>query len=201
MEQERDKLGSKWRGVLEELAFLEGSKEPLKKLICSEGLLTEALEQTYEGELTLELLGSMHKSLNDVKNFLFVKGFSGFEKNLPNNSNNEVLIREVFLLVGGKRRVFARTVIFIKDTDADFLNALEDSGEPLGRLLQTLGKKKIRESLEFGHVEDPLVAKGLGLSSGEKLFSRRYKISDTQEDSDGANLRLQAFVLEVFCEK
>lgn len=90
--------------------------------------------------------------------------------------------REVWLKAGGRKLIYARTLIPLDMIDPGLYEALYGSGkgagkncsEPLGRVLAEKGILFGKERLEIGVVKSPSVSLGLGAPAETPLFARRY---------------------------
>ena len=141
------------------------------------GLLAhEKLLLFSEGSMTLELelltgkRGSVELKLRDER------ALSGEEAEfLGVEPGALALEREVWLVAGGTKLLYAHTLIPVQCLDKEVGRALDEkSSEPLGRVLSSKGVLFAKERLEAGVVKCEAASTELGLDRGASLYARRY---------------------------
>ena len=173
-----------------------------RRLLLSEGLLTEALEHALGRSVTLEL-GSVSRVPLDGETASYLDLES-------NEARGGALKREVWLKakdsgagepIDSGRLVFARTLVPLGAVEQTLLDELEYGRTPLGRLLAGRGIPFVRDSLAFSLINEGRASYGFGfdldLDRGSRLYARRYRVLN--KDSSGRWL-IKAAVTEVFNE-
>ena len=187
-------------------SVLSGLGGRQRRLLLSEGLLTEALEHALGRSVTLEL-GSVSRVPLDAETISYLDLESS-------EARGGALKREVWLSAkdsgGGKpgrpgedqRLVFARTLVPLGAVDQALLGELEYGQTPLGRLLAGRGMPFVRDSLAFGLINEDRASYGFGsfgldfdIDRGSKLYARRYRVLN--KDGSGRWL-IKAAITEVF---
>lgn len=170
--------------------------------ISTEGLFTDHLEQLIErnkGEVSIELLSVRRETLS-----LEAASFLGEEEGL------ECIVREVMMIGGGERLVFARTVLPIARSDEDAIEIFKNSQEPIGKILVSRGVDLVKESMEVGIVAVNAVAMGTesgfdGFGKGgdnPRFVARRYVIRGEGRGAGvGVPQKFKAAVIEVMGPK
>lgn len=154
-------------------------------LLFSEGSLTLELETLFGSRVDVELC---HKGVTRLR--------AEDAAYLDEPPGTEAADREVWLLVEGRRFVYARTLIPSGRIDGALLSLLEENeAEPLGRVLSSSGIPLDKTRLEVGALRCPEVALALGLGPEIPLAARRYILYNRKKD--GAWL-LKAAVTEIF---
>ena len=154
-------------------------------LLLSDGSLTVELEELYGGELGVEMRYNDYATLTPEEADLLME-----------DQESESVEREVWLTHGGRRLVFARTLIPLVRLDVRLRTALaENADKPIGRVLTEHGVSFVKKHLMVALVECPEAAADLGLVSYAPFAARRYILTNTDFDS---NPVIKAVVTEVF---
>lgn len=160
--------------------------EPHEKLLLlSDGSLTVELELVYGSAVEVELVYRGFTTLSPDESDFLVE-----------DQENESVEREVWLTVGGRRLVFARTLIPLVSLDRGLMKTLdESSSEPIGRVLNTLKIPFRKEGLEVAVVRCAPAAEALEIDPDTPMTARRYLLTNTEF---GTRPVIKAVVTEVF---
>lgn len=135
-----------------------------KLLLFSEGSMTLELELLTGKRVGVELKLRGERALSAQE-----AEFLGVDPASP------ALEREVWLVAGGAKLLYAHTLIPVQCLDDEVRRALEeDSSEPLGRVLSSKGILFAKERLEAGVVKCEAASTDLGLDPDASLYARRY---------------------------
>lgn len=129
-----------------------------------------------EGSMTLELELLTGKRVDVELKYMGERALSAEEADfLGVEPNKTAMEREVWLVAGGNRLLYAHTLIPDTCIDADVKKALDEmSSEPLGRVLTSKGILFAKERLEAGRVRCVAASLDLGLDADAILYARRY---------------------------
>ena len=175
-----------WVGAQSEraLAGLAGLKPHQKLLLLSDGSMTLDLELLYGSavEVEVELTATASLSAADAAY-------------LDEDESMEVTEREVWLTVGGRKLVWAHTLIPALCVSPEIKAALDaNTGEPIGRVLNSKKVFFSKDRLDVGVVACAHASKGLGLAPDTPLVARRYILSNRE----GQNWLIKAAITEIF---
>jgi len=166
------------------LPALAGLKPHQKLLLLSDGSMTLDLELLFGSAVEVEVERSAVTPLSAID-----------AAYLDEDESMEVTEREVWLTVGGRKLVWAHTLIPTLCVSPEIKEALDThSGEPIGRVLN---EKKVffsKSRLEVGVVACAHAAKGLNLPPDTLLVARRYILSNRQ----GRDWLIKAAITEIF---
>ncbi len=137
-----------------------------RALIASNGSLTRLLEALYLKEINIE-----------VKNQGISPQSNGSLKLLGISENEEVMTRDVWLVDGNKKLVFAHSVIPVKILPSNILKKLTPGKEPLGSILEKEDIFCKKNFYEFARLKWKDIAKGFNLPEDYVFWARRYRIS------------------------
>jgi chorismate-pyruvate lyase len=158
--------------------------EDQKELLLSEGSLTLHLERIFGSPVEVEVSRTVYSPLSpDEASYL------------DESPCEESMIREVWLRVGGKRLVYARTLIPLARMERGLMEVLKQGGEPLGKILSTKNIPFTKDRLEVGVIKNERAAKELGIDPERPLFARRYRLLSMKEEG---RWNIKASVTEVF---
>jgi len=161
-----------------------GLKPHQKLLLLSDGSMTLDLELLFGSAVEVEVKFTDTASLSALDAAYLEEGES-----------MEVAEREVWLTVGGKKLVWARSLIPLQRVSAEIKETLaRHSNEPIGRVLNS---KKIffsKKKLDVGVVTCPHASEDLGLAPDTPLVARRYILSNRQ----GHDWLIKAAITEIF---
>ncbi|MCP3677933.1 MAG: chorismate lyase [Deltaproteobacteria bacterium] len=175
-----------WNGEGEFSAALRGSHlQPHQLLLLlSDGSLTTHLETLYNSRLTVEIEESGSTSLDEED-----AAFLGVSK------DDEAVTRGTWLMVEGKKLVYAKTLLLTDRLEGRVVEDVSTSDVPLGRLLARSHPFLRKERSEMGAVTSPSVAGELDMAEDTPLWARRYLLR-AQPENGGSSLR--AMVMEIF---
>lgn len=169
---------------LEKTFWTSTLPEDKKELLLGEGSLTLQLEALFGSPVEVEVRSTSYSALEpDEASYL------------DEGPDEESMEREVWLRVGGKRLVYARTLIPLTRMESSLMEVLKDGGEPLGKILSTKKIPFTKDRLEIGIVRCERAAKELGIDSERALFARRYRLLS---QSEAGLWNIKASVTEVF---
>lgn len=176
-------LIQEWRGSGAD-ALTTGLAPHQRLLLLSDGSLTRELELLSGERVDVELIYTGDAVLSE-----------GEAAYLEERSGTDALEREVWLTAGGKRLVYAHSLIPGERVDRKLLDALgKNPNEPLGRVLVS---KKIffsKEKLEVCALKSERIANGFGVNEETAFIARRYVLFNKERD----RWVIKAAVLEVF---
>jgi len=160
--------------------------EPHQKLLLlSDGSLTVELELLYGGRVEAEVIHHGYTTLSPEEADLLLE-----------DQENESVERLVWLTVGGRRLVYARTLIPLGCLDGSLREELaRRSGEPLGRVLNSIKIPFGKEGLEIGVIRCEAAASGFEAAPSTPLVARRYLLSNIGFDDRRV---IKALVTEFF---
>lgn len=158
--------------------------EDKKEFLFSEGSLTLHLEKALGSPVEVEVSRTAYSTLGpDEASYL------------EESPHQESMEREVWLKAGGKRLVYAQTLIPVSCMEKDLMEVLKQGGEPLGRILSTKNIAFTKDKLEVGIVRCREAARDLGIDSERPLFARRYRLMSRKSSG---KWNIKASVTEVF---
>lgn len=167
-------------------AEIKGLLPQQRLLLFSDGSLTLELELLYGSRVEVELKRNAPSHID--------KETASY---LGEECGKEAVEREVWLTAGEKRLVFAKTIIPANCIDAGLKKTLEkESGEPIGRVLNSKKIPFIKEKLEVAVVRSAHAADDLGIGRESLLLARRYVLFNRKEDSK--RWIIKAAVTEIF---
>jgi chorismate-pyruvate lyase len=144
--------------------LLNGLLAHEKLLLFSEGSMTLELELLTGKRVGVELKLQDERALSREE-----AEFLGVDPASP------AMEREVWLIAGGTKLLYAHTLIPAQCLDAEVRKALdENSSEPLGRVLTSKGILFAKERLEAGVVKCEAASTDLEMDAGSALYARRY---------------------------
>lgn len=152
-------------------------------LLLSDGSMTLNLELLTGSKVEVEIRRS---------------GLARLSKNaaayLEEEQGNPSLEREVWLTAGGKRLIYAQTLIPLNRIEEKLLEALRMEGnEPLGRVLNSKKIPFTKDRLEVGVVSCARASTDLGMDARTPLMARRYVLFNK-----GDRWVIKAAVTEIF---
>ncbi len=165
-----------------------------------EGLLPhQKLLLFSEGSMTLELELLTRSRVEAEVRFTGEALLTGEEAScLGAAPGGKATEREVWLTAGGRKLLYARTLIPVDMIEPKLYQALYGNGkaesEPLGRVLAENGILFGKERLEIGVVKCPPVSLELGAAPETPLFARRYVLFNGNEE----RWTIKAAVAEIF---
>jgi len=165
-------------------SLLDGLKAHEKLLLFSEGSMTLELELLTGSRVDVELKMRGVRPLSGEE-----AGFLGV------GAGGSALEREVWLVAGGQKLLYARTLIPADCIAPELRRALDEkSSEPLGRVLASMGVLFAKERLEAAIVKCEAASTELGLAPDSALYARRYILFNKGE----GGWVIKAAVTEVF---
>lgn len=171
-------------GGQNELPELKGLEPHQRLLLLSDGSLTLDLELLFGAAVEVDV---MHED----KTALCAKDAAYLEE----QAGMEASEREVWLRVGDKKLVYARSLIPVERVRADLRETLDrQNNEPLGRVLGSSRIFFTKDKLEVSVVTCAQASEKLGLAPETPLLARRYILSN--RDRDGWVIK--AAVTEIF---
>src|SRR3990172_9228113 len=143
---------------------LEGAK---RSFVFSRGSMTQALEGLLGSRVSVELssIGTTTLSAEEAR-------LLGEEE----GAGMEAFERMVWLKAGGRRLLFARSVIPVRGVEEGLLKSL-DGPEPMGRVLDAAGLSLKKEAVEVGVLRCEDVSARLGVDGNTPLVARRYVLT------------------------
>ncbi|MBI2399781.1 MAG: chorismate lyase [Deltaproteobacteria bacterium] len=175
--------------------WLAPSHEAASRLL--DGLLAhEKLLLFSEGSMTLELELLTGKRVDVELKLKDERPLTGAEAEFLGVAPGVMAVeREVWLVAGGTKLLYAHTLIPVQCLDKEVRRALDEkSSEPLGRVLSSRGILFAKERLEAGRVRCEAASKDLELNTGASLYARRYILYN----KGTRNWVIKAAVTEVF---
>jgi chorismate-pyruvate lyase len=155
-----------------------------KELLLSGDSLTLELERIYGSPVEVEVSRTAYSPLGpDEASYL------------DERPSEESMEREVWLRVGGKRLVYARTLIPLARMEKGLMEVLKQGGEPLGKILSSKKIPFTKDRLEVGIVRCERAAEDLGIDRERPLFARRYRLLSRKGKG---RWNIKASVTEVF---
>lgn len=152
-------------------------------LLLSDGSMTRDLELLTGARVEVEL---RHAGASPL-----AKGAAEY---LVEEPFKDALEREVWLLAGGRRLVYAHSLIPLDRIEPNLKTALEDmSHEPLGRVLASRKIFFAKDKLEVCTVRCENASRELGLPDDTPLAARRYILFNKDR-----NWIIKAAVTEIF---
>ncbi len=151
--------------------------------LLSDGSLTLHLETLSERPVCVELLASEFTGLTGATADYLVEQI-----------DQRALEREVWLLTGETRQVYAYSVMPLGCVEPWLIEALVEGDEPIGKILQAREIPVLKEGLEIAVISSEKIATDLGLSPETPLFARRYRILNKDSSEEWI---IKAMVIEV----
>ncbi|HHL40927.1 MAG TPA: chorismate lyase [Deltaproteobacteria bacterium] len=134
-------------------------------LLLSDGSLTLHLETLFSAPVRVELKHNGPCTLD-----------AALARYLDVTPGAESLEREVWLTVEGRRLVYAHSVIPLRCTEPELLEALRQGAEPIGRVLSARNTPVAKDRIEVGRVMCPKAARELGLDGTAVFEAKRYRL-------------------------
>ncbi|MFQ5585523.1 MAG: chorismate--pyruvate lyase family protein [Thermodesulfobacteriota bacterium] len=153
-------------------------------LMLSDGSLTTHLEAIYDCTLTVEI--------RESGTVLLEEGEAAFLGVTP---GGEAVARGTWLKAGGKKLVYAKTLLPVERLDERLIRDVSTVEEPLVRLLTTEYPFSRKERIEIGIVASSAVAGELDVPDDTPFWMRRYRLT-TQAEAGERSVR--AMVTELF---
>jgi chorismate-pyruvate lyase len=188
---------------------LEGLTEAQRGLLLSTGSMTLALEAFTGKTVRVELRKSLRTELSKGTGYYLGLPFTTDKKPINKKAiNRRALEREAWLMAGGVRLIYARTLIPLDCIDAKLLDQLEsESVEPIGRVLASRKIPFSKRGLELGTLRSAGLARDLGLRPDTLFIARRYILFNdppTGDEGEGEEIKtkksglIRAAVFEIF---
>lgn len=96
----------------------------------------------------------------------------------------EVLAREAWLYAGGKKLIYAHSLLTVSEENDRAINSIKETNKPLGKVLREDCVKTLRTSCRIGKVRSSSISASLGIDA-ETLFWARYYRLNTDSGIDG----------------
>ena len=175
-----------WNGARElPAAIRSGPLQPHQLLLLlSDGSLTTHLETLYNSPLAIEIVESGAVSLDEND-----AAFLGV------NEGDEAVMRGTWLMIEGRRLVYAKTLLPTDGLESRVAQDVSTSEAPLGRLLARSHPFSRKERSEMAVVSSPSITGALEIGEDTPFWARRYLLI-AQSESGGAPLR--TMVMEIF---
>lgn len=155
-----------------------------RMLVFSDGSLTLLLEALFKSVSGVEVrLNSVNTITEEAASYLL------------EDIGADVIEREIWLLAGGKRQVYARSIIPSASIEGWLRDDLAGGVKPIGRILYERGIAVLKEAVELSIIRSPEVAAELGIAPDTPLVSRRYRLINRR---DSGGWIIKAMVQEVF---
>ncbi|MBI5892429.1 MAG: chorismate lyase [Deltaproteobacteria bacterium] len=138
---------------------------PERLLLSSDGSLTRLLESVYLSPIEVEVKNQKTEQIDAAAaDYLGV------------SSNQDAVIRDIWLTKGRQRLVYANSVFPTSGLDKGFLEKLIRGYEPLGHLLRSHNFLTLRDNWEIGIIQCPDAALDLSIPIDTPLWARRYRL-------------------------
>ncbi len=176
---------TEWQGVKSFAAFAKniGLSIEDKEMLVSVGSFTLDLEARVGAEIGVEL-----QAIRDCRIRPELAAYLGVKPFEP------ALERDVWLVSGGVRLIYARSIIPHSCTGKDLLTLLSGGDRPIGRILGDEGIDFYKDSMEFAVIDGQGQALEFGLEPAERYIARRYRLFKRNNEGWVIN----ASVTEVF---
>ena len=168
-----------------------------RMLVFSDGSLTLLLEAFFKSASGVEVMLNAVSSITEEAALY-----------LSEDTCAEVIEREIWLLAGGRRQVYARSIIPSASIEGWLRDDLTDGIKPIGRILYDRGIAVLKESVELSLIRSSQVAAELSIDPDTPLVSRRYRLSNRREsggmgvpdgdEGSGGGWIIKAMIQEVF---
>ncbi|MEK7850447.1 MAG: chorismate lyase [Deltaproteobacteria bacterium] len=152
---------------------------PTRMILLADGLLTRLLNALLLSPITLQRLRQEEATLNDE-----------MAEYIETEGGQKVIDRDVWLMNGNERLVYANSILPISLMRDDIYNEITNGDTPIGTLLNDQSVLTRRDRLQIATVKAPGISVELGLPEGTELWARRYRLN-TEGGFKGA-------ILEVF---
>lgn len=96
----------------------------------------------------------------------------------------EVLAREAWLYAGGKKLIYAHSLLTVSEENDRAINSIKETNKPLGKVLREDCVKTLRTSCKIGKVRSSSISTSLGIDPETLLWARYYKLN-TDSGIDG----------------
>lgn len=155
---------------------------PTRMLLFSDGSLTVLLNASLLSSVRLQRLRQEEVSLGqDMADYIEAE------------AGQRVIDRDVWLMNGDKRLVYANSILPTSLMRDDIYNEIARGETPIGTLLSEQSILTRRDRLQIGRIRSQEICRELGLPDDTVLWARRYRLH-TEGGFKGA-------ILEVFSPK
>ena len=139
---------------------------PTRMLLLSDGSLTRLLNALLLSPITLNRLRQEEVSLdNDMAEYIEAE------------AGQRVIDRDVWLMNGGEKLVYANSVLPTSLMRDDIYNEITKGDTPIGTLLSDQSILTRRDRLYVARVTSREVSQELGLPEDTELWARRYRLN------------------------
>ncbi len=155
-----------------------------RMLVFSDGSLTLLLEALLKSASGVEVrLNAVSTITEEAASYL------------SEDIGADVIEREIWLMAGAIRQVYARSIIPSAAIEGWLRDDLTDGVKPIGRILYERGIPVLKEAVELSLIRSAQVAEELNISPDTPLVSRRYRLVNRRESGGWI---IKAMVQEVF---
>lgn len=89
----------------------------------------------------------------------------------------EILAREAWLCAGGKKLIYAHSLLTVSEGNETAIDSIKETDKPLGKVLREDCVKTLRTSCRIGKVKSAGVSTGLAIDPETELWARYYKLN------------------------
>jgi len=89
----------------------------------------------------------------------------------------EVLAREAWLYAGGKKLIYAHSLLTVSEGSETAVDTIKETNKPLGKVLKEECVKTLRTSCRIGTVKCSGISSSLGIDPETIFWARYYKLS------------------------
>jgi len=153
-------------GELDKHHLLSPLSPTARLLLTSDGSMTQMLEALTFSSASMhierqELLPSGHP-LPDL---------------ISRADTKEVLAREAWLCTGGKKLIYAHSLLTVSEWSETALDAVRETNKPLGKVLKEECVKTLRTSCRIGTARCSGISTGFGAAPETLLWARYYRLN------------------------
>lgn len=173
-------LSSSWMDGSQFLSFCSATPINMttRILLLSDGSLIRFLNALFLSPITLQRLRQEEVSLDNE--------MAGY---IEAAAGQEVIDRDVWLMNGSERLVYANSILPTSLMRDDIYNGIIKGDTPIGALLSEQSILTCRDKLRIAQVIVPEVSRELGLPEDMALWARRYRLN-TEGGFKGAILEI-----------
>lgn len=146
---------------------------------------TARLLLTSDGSMTqmLEALTFSSASMDIERQGLLPAGHQ-LPELISASDTKEVLDREAWLYAGGKKLIYAHSLLTVSEGNETAIDSIKETNKPLGKVLREDCVKTLRTSCRIGTVKSSGISTSFGIDPETILWARYYRLN-TDSGIDG----------------
>lgn len=139
---------------------------PARMLLLSDGSLTRLLNALFLAPITLQRLRQEEVVLDD-----------GMAEYIGAEAGQKVIDRDVWLMDGTKRLIYANSILPTSLMRDDIYNEITKGYTPIGTLLREQSVLTMRDRLQIAKIKAQGLCRDLEFPEDTELWARRYRLN------------------------